>query len=61
MSNANTMSPASADDLSAQLQPSLDDLAQSLNAGRDGVASRSFDTIMRIPVSVKIARTASAS
>lgn len=56
MSNTNTMTPASADDLSAQLQPSLDDLAQSLNAtnGRDGVAARSFDTIMRIPVSVKI-------
>ncbi len=54
MSNPNTMSPASADDLSAQLQPSLDELAQSLTGGRDGVASRSFDTIMRIPVSVKI-------
>jgi flagellar motor switch protein FliN/FliY len=57
MSNTRNMSPASTDDLSAQLQPSLDDLAQSLNASnglRDALNARSFDTIMRIPVSVKI-------
>lgn len=53
MSNTRTMSPASTDDLAAQLQPSLDDLAQSLNAS-NGAHSRSFETIMRIPVSVKI-------
>lgn len=47
------------DEFSAQLKPSLEDLAQSLNSGApaqgsDAVASRSFETIMRIPVSVKI-------
>lgn len=47
------------EEFTAQLKPSLDDLAQSLNGGGslqppDGVTSRSFDTIMRIPVSVKI-------
>ena len=53
MSNANPMSP---DDPSAQLQ-SLDDLAQTLSAAsgaKDSVSARSFATIMRIPVSVKI-------
>lgn len=56
MSNTSSMSPASTDDLSAQLKPSLDDLAQSLSGtgGKDAVAARSFETIMRIPVSVKI-------
>lgn len=43
-------------DLSSQLQPSLDNLAQSLNGGDggSGVVTDSLDTIMRIPVSVKI-------
>ncbi len=50
---ANNPLPAT-DDLSAQLQPSLDELAQSLG-GAGGIAqSPGFETIMRIPVSVKI-------
>jgi flagellar motor switch protein FliN/FliY len=51
MSNATSSAPLS-DDLD-----SLGDLAQTLTAAsgaRDGVAARSLDTIMRIPVSVKI-------
>lgn len=46
------------EEFTAQLKPSLDDLQQSLSASAgkipDGVSSRSFETIMRIPVSVKI-------
>ena len=40
-------------DLSSQLQPSLDNLAQSLNGGDggSGVVTDSLDTIMTMPVS----------
>jgi flagellar motor switch protein FliN/FliY len=59
MSNAAGQADTLVEEFSAQLRPSLDDLANSLNpSGRvqapDGVSARSFDTIMRIPVSVKI-------
>lgn len=47
------------EDFSAQLRPSLEDLAQSLGGGGaarmpEGIQSRNFETIMRIPVAVKI-------
>lgn len=50
MSNVN---PMSSDDEQDQSQP-FDNLAQSLSGASALSQSRSFDTIMRIPVSVKI-------